>query len=89
MNVYSLIIFLLITVFSLSQKRYFFYHSTKKTATKEVKPTYELYWGYAKAIDRNEKEIYHSQIRNIAGHSSVNFDYNTSGAVQKARFTGY
>jgi hypothetical protein len=35
------------------------------------------------------KEIYHRQIRNIAGHSSVNFEYYPSGAVQKAHFTGH
>jgi len=48
-----------------------------------------LNWGYVKAFDRNGKEIYHRQIRNIAGHSSVNFEYYPSGAVQKAHFTGH
>jgi len=93
MNIYFSIIFLFLTFISFSQKKdtsfIIRFHSNKKISTKEVKLTNELNWGYAKAFDRNGKEIYHRQIRNIAGHSSVNFEYYPSGAVQKAHFTGH
>jgi hypothetical protein len=93
MNLRFSIMFLFLTFISFSQKKdttfIFRYHSNKKISTKEVKLTNELNWGYAIAFDRNGREIYHRQIRNIAGHSSVNFDYYPSGAVQKAHFTGH
>jgi hypothetical protein len=93
MNLYFSILFILLTSISWAQKKdttYIIrYHSNKKISTKEVKLTNELNWGYVKAFDRNGKEIYHRQIRNIAGHSSVNFEYYPSGAVQKAHFTGH
>ena len=93
MNSHFSIFFILLSFFSLTQKKdtsfTIRYHSNKKISTKEVKLTNDLNWGYAKAFDRNGKEIYNRQIRNIAGHSSVNFEYYPSGAVQKAHFTGH
>jgi len=93
MNLFFAILFILFTSNSWSQKKdttfIIRYHSNKKISTKEVKLTNELNWGYVKAFDRNGKEIYQRQIRNIAGHSSVNFEYYPSGAVQKAHFTGH
>jgi hypothetical protein len=93
MNSHFSIFFIFLSFFSLTQKKdtsfTIRYHSNKKISTKEVKLTNDLNWGYVKAFDRNGKEIYHRQIRNIAGHSSVNFEYYPSGAVQKAHFTGH
>ncbi len=65
------------------------YHSNKKISTKEVKLTNDLNWGYAKAFDRNGKEIYLMHTRNVAGHSSVDFYYYPSGAVEKAHFSSH
>lgn len=93
MNLYFSILFLILTFNSWTQKKdtsfTIRYHSNKKISTKEVKLTNELNWGYVKAFDRTGKEIYHRQIRNVAGHSSVSFEYYPSGAVQKAHFTGH
>jgi hypothetical protein len=93
MKLHVSIFFILLSFFSFTQKKdtsfTIRYHSNKKISTKEVKLTNDLNWGYVKAFDRNGKEIYHRQIRNIAGHSSVNFEYYPSGAVQKAHFTGH
>ncbi|MFY7668063.1 MAG: hypothetical protein ACOVQG_04925 [Crocinitomicaceae bacterium] len=93
MNSHFAIFFILLSFFSYTQKKdttfNIRYHSNKKISTKEVKLTNELNWGYAKAFDRNGKEIYSMSIRNAAGHSSVNFDYYPSGAVKKAHFTGH
>lgn len=93
MNLHFSLIFLLISVVSLAQKKDTIftirYHSNKVISTKQVKLTNDLNWGYAKAYDRNGKEIYQMHIRNVAGHSSVNFEYYSSGAVQKAHFTGH
>ncbi len=93
MNLYFSILFLILTSISWSQKKdttfTIRYHSNKKISTKEVKLTNELNWGYVKAFDRTGKEIYHRQIRNVAGHSSVSFEYYPTGAVQKAHFTGH
>lgn len=88
---YSLILFTPLIAWSQKKDTIFIirYHSNKQISTKEVKLTHTLNWGYAKAFDRNGKEIYRRQIRNIAGHSSVDFEYYPSGAVQKAHFTGH
>lgn len=93
MNIFLTIISVLLTFISFAQKKdtsfSIRYHSNKIISTKEVKLTSDLNWGYVKAFDRTGKEIYHMHIRNVAGHSSVNFDYYPSGAVQKAHFTGH
>jgi hypothetical protein len=65
------------------------YHSNKKISTKKVNLTNDLYWGYAKAYDRTGKEIYSMGIRNVAGHSSVDFYYYPSGALEKAHATSH
>lgn len=65
------------------------YHSNKKISTKQVNLTNDLNWGYAKAFDRNGKEIYVMYTRNVAGHSSVDFYYYPSGAVEKAHFSSH
>jgi len=93
MNSHLSVFFLLVSFFSIAQKKdttfTIRFHSNKKVSTKEVKLTNDLNWGYAKAFDRNGKEIYSMSIRNVAGHSSVNFEYYPSGAVKKAHFTGH
>lgn len=93
MNFYLSIFSIVVSFFSVAQKRDTLftirYHSNKNISTKEVKLTNDLNWGYAKAFDRNGKEIYKMYIRNVAGHSSVNFEYYPSGSVQKAHFTGH
>ncbi len=65
------------------------YHSNKKISTKQVNLTNDLYWGYAKAYDRNGKEIYSMGTRSVGGHGSVNFTYYPSGAVSKAHYTSH
>ena len=93
MKLHFSIFFILLSFFSFTQKKdtsfTIRYHSNKKISTKEVKLTNDLNWGYVKAYDRTGKEIYQMSIRNIAGHSSVNFEYYSSGAVKKAHFTGH
>ena len=65
------------------------YHSNKKISTKQVNLTNDLYWGYAKAYDRNGKEIYSMGTRNVAGNASVDFYYYPSGTVEKAHATSH
>jgi hypothetical protein len=93
MNLLLSIFLIIFSLTSIAQKKdttfTIRYHSNKKISTKQVNLTNELYWGYAKAFDKNGKEIYSRQIRNIAGHSSVVFSYYASGAVQKANFNGH
>ncbi len=93
MNLPLSIFIILFSFFTIAQKKdttfTIRFHSNKKVSTKEVKLTNDLNWGYAKAFDRNGKEIYSVSIRNVAGHSSVNFEYYSSGAVKKAHFTGH
>lgn len=93
MNLLLSIFLIIFSLSSIAQKKdttfTIRYHSNKKISTKQVNLRNELYQGYAKAFDKNGKEIYSRQIRNIAGHSSVVFSYYASGAVQKANFTGH
>jgi hypothetical protein len=61
-------------------------HTNGKIATKKVKLTNDIIRGYAKAFDKTGKVIYNEEIRNYAGHSSVDFYFYANGAVEKAHY---
>ena len=65
------------------------YHKNKKISTKEVILKDNIYWGYAKAYDKNGKQIYNMQTRSVAGHASVHFKYFEDGAVSMAHYTSH
>jgi hypothetical protein len=64
-------------------------HSNGKIATKKVKLTNDIIRGYAKAFDQTGKEIYNFNIRNFAGHASVDFYFYSSGAVERAQYSSH
>ena len=43
-------------------------------------------WGKARAYNKAGKQIYEAELRRVAGHASIEFDYYPEGAVSKAKW---
>ncbi|MFQ3576711.1 MAG: hypothetical protein SNJ77_09780 [Cytophagales bacterium] len=66
------------------------YHNNKKISTKSVRfENNGIYWGYAKAFDREGKLIFNAQTRRVAGHASVHFTFHPNGMVKTAHYTSH
>lgn len=64
-------------------------HTNGKISTKTTKLTNEIHWGRALAFDKTGKEIYSMQIRNVAGHATVDFAFHSNGSVYTAHYTSH
>lgn len=63
-----------------------YYKNSKKMASEHCYDADER-WGVARAYDQQGNVIYEKNLRKIAGHSSVSFDYYPNGAVRRAEWS--
>lgn len=88
-----LLLYLFFPLFLFSQKSKsdstfeYTYFKNGKISTKRLQLSDKIHFGYLKAYKIDGTEIYTTYTRNVGGHSSVDVEYYSSGAIKKAHAT--